>query len=325
MEDKKKQEKPKYKDTVFRALFGYDPALLKELYEAIEGVKISPDTEIIPNMLDDVLYRDRLNDISFLLGGKLVVLVEHQSTINYNMPLRLLKYIADLYDGMLVNGQRYRQDLVSLPWPEFVILYNGEEPLKEDAGTMSLSDAFRKNSEKLKSFGIDTSKAPPLELTAKVYNINEGHNIKILKASRTLQGYSIFIAKVREYEREIANGRRIYELSKLVRQEALRKGVDWCIENDIIKDFLEKHRKEVTDMLYDEWDFDQELEVAKQLAWEEGEEHGLEKGLEKGREETVRNAVMLGLAPDVIQKLTGLNTQIISNIAHSITRTSSGS
>ncbi|MDR0908535.1 MAG: Rpn family recombination-promoting nuclease/putative transposase [Spirochaetaceae bacterium] len=123
MEDKKKQEKPKYKDTVFRALFGYDPALLKELYEAIEGVKISPDTEIIPNMLDDVLYRDRLNDISFLLGGKLVVLVEHQSTINYNMPLRLLKYIADLYDGMLVNGQRYRQDLISLPWPEFVILY----------------------------------------------------------------------------------------------------------------------------------------------------------------------------------------------------------
>ncbi|MDR0908538.1 MAG: hypothetical protein LBM77_02120 [Spirochaetaceae bacterium] len=187
---------------------------------------------------------------------------------------------------------------------------NGEAPLKEDVGTMSLSDAFRKNSEKLRNFSIDTSQAPPLELTAKVYNINEGHNIKILKASRTLQGYSIFIAKVREYEREIANGRRIYELSKLEHQEAIRKGVDWCIENDIIKDFLEKHRKEVTDMLYEPWDRELELAVAR----EEGEEHGLEKGLEKGREETVRNAVMLGLAPDVIQKLTGLNTQIIEPV-----------
>jgi hypothetical protein len=37
---------------------------------------------------------DRINDISFEIGGKLVVLIEHQSTINHNMALRLLLYIA---------------------------------------------------------------------------------------------------------------------------------------------------------------------------------------------------------------------------------------
>jgi hypothetical protein len=84
-QEAKKTKAPKYKDTVFRALFSSNPAYLRELYEAIEGITVSPDTEIKLNTLEDVLYRNNLNDLSFLLGKKLVVLVEHQSTINHNI------------------------------------------------------------------------------------------------------------------------------------------------------------------------------------------------------------------------------------------------
>jgi hypothetical protein len=77
-----------------------------------------------------------------------VVLVEHQSTINHNMPLRLLEYVADLYSGMLIHEQKFQENLVSLPWPDFIVLYNGEKPLNphgDDQITLSLAEAFRQD------------------------------------------------------------------------------------------------------------------------------------------------------------------------------------
>ena len=77
----------KYKDSVFSFLFS-DPDVLRELYCALEDVSLPPDIPITINTLKDVLFMDRVNDISFEIGGKLVVLIEHQSTINPNMALR---------------------------------------------------------------------------------------------------------------------------------------------------------------------------------------------------------------------------------------------
>jgi hypothetical protein len=51
--------------------------------------------------LEGVLFKARMNDISFEIGDKLVVLIEHQSTINPNMPLRLLLYIGRVYEKIL--------------------------------------------------------------------------------------------------------------------------------------------------------------------------------------------------------------------------------
>jgi hypothetical protein len=269
MSEKTANTAPKYKDTVFRAIMLSDPTYLREAYEAIEGVKLDPATDVQPKVLEDVLYRNRLNDVSFLLGGKLIILIEHQSTINNNMPLRLLEYIADLYDGLLSHEQKYKKELVALPWPEFIVLYNGEEPWNKssDEFTLRLSDAFRKNKD-LTALGLDPSVEPPLELAAKVYDINKGHNEEKLHACAALSGYSSFIAKVRECERKKAAGRPVSSLEKIEHQAAIAEAVDWCIQNQILEDFMKKYREEVVHMLYEEWDFDTELKVAKQEAAE---------------------------------------------------------
>ncbi|MDR1949741.1 MAG: Rpn family recombination-promoting nuclease/putative transposase [Spirochaetaceae bacterium] len=86
-----------YKDSVFSRLFG-EPETLRELYGAIEGISLPPDIPITINTLEGVLFKTRMNDISFEIGDKLVVLIEHQSTINENMPLRLLMYITKIYE-----------------------------------------------------------------------------------------------------------------------------------------------------------------------------------------------------------------------------------
>jgi hypothetical protein len=87
------QTNKRFKSSVFSLLFN-EPNLLRKLYCALDGVSLPPDAPVSINTLEDVLFMDFINDISFQIDGKLVVLIEHQSTINPNMALRLLMYVG---------------------------------------------------------------------------------------------------------------------------------------------------------------------------------------------------------------------------------------
>jgi hypothetical protein len=108
----------KYKDSLFSWLFS-DPDTLRELYGAIEGVRVDPALPITINTLEGVLFMERMNDISFEIGGKLVVLIEHQSTINPNMALRLLMYVARVYEKIIGSENIYSETKLLIPQPEF--------------------------------------------------------------------------------------------------------------------------------------------------------------------------------------------------------------
>ena len=90
----------KHKSSVFSTLFG-NPETIRELYSAIEGVDAPVDAVINITTLSDVLYMQQINDLSFTIDDKIVVLIEHQSTINDNVPVRLLMYIARVYEKIL--------------------------------------------------------------------------------------------------------------------------------------------------------------------------------------------------------------------------------
>ena len=55
-----------------------------------------------------------INDISFVIGGKLVVLIEHQSTVNPNIALRLLMYeeAVCVCEKHAKNSKTYTHDQV---------------------------------------------------------------------------------------------------------------------------------------------------------------------------------------------------------------------
>ena len=93
-----------YKDSVFIHYLSQSDDRLVEIYNAIAGTDYPLDTPIEKNTLTDILYKDRVNDISFTLDGRTLVLFEHQSTINHNMALRLLLYVAKLYEKELRNN-----------------------------------------------------------------------------------------------------------------------------------------------------------------------------------------------------------------------------
>jgi hypothetical protein len=251
--------KRKYKDSVFISLFS-DKKRLLELYNAIEGTSYKNPNIININTLEGVLFPDRQNDISFTIGDKLVVLIEHQSSVNENMPLRFLIYISKVYEKIIDSDNIYKRDLIKIPTPEFIVLYNGVEKYPKEK-ILKLSNAF-------KLAGI--KKAPELELTVRVLNINKGHNPKIEQKSKSLAGYSEFVAKVREFQSQGCS-----------LKDSVKEAVAYCISKNILQDYLRKHSSEVVNMLYTEWKWEDAIAVAKK----EARARGIKEGMAKARNE----------------------------------------
>jgi hypothetical protein len=248
-----------YKDSVFTLLFG-DPDTLRELYGAICGIPLDPSIPVTINTLEGVLFMERINDISFEIADKLVVLLEHQSTINPNMAIRLLMYIARIYEKIIDNKTIYSGRRRVIPRPVFIVLYTGTAAYPDES-TLRLSESFEESGLPVLSAAAD------LELVVKVYNINEGHNEDIVRRCERLRGYSAFIGKVREFER--LSGEK---------EGAMKEAVEYCIGHGILKEFLKANSSEVINMLMTEWNWEDALEVRWEEGWEEGREEGREEG-----------------------------------------------
>jgi len=279
----------KYKNSVFSSLFS-DPDILRELYCALENVNLPPEVPVKINTLQDVLFMDQINDISFEIGGKLIILIEHQSTINPNMSLRLLMYIARVYEKIIDRKTVYSKRLIPLPAPEFFVLYNGADQYPDEK-ILKLSESF----ESTVSVGLPEKTNPSLELVVKVINISHGRNKEIAMRCKTLASYSAFVGKVQEYEKEGVG-----------REEAIKKAIKYCVEHDILKEFLEKNGTEVMNMLILDWNMEDALAVRY--------EEGIEDGIEKGIETIARNALAKGLSPDMVHDITGLDIEAIKNL-----------
>ena len=134
----------------------------------------------------------------------------------------------------------------------------------EDLEYKTLEDAFE----------TDTG-AGEYEWTATMININSGKNQSIMDSCHVLYEYAVFVAKIKRY-------RDSMEL-----KEAIDLAVRECIEENILRDFLEQHRREVCDMCLTEFDEKKYEDVLREEGRKEGLAEGLEKGLAKGRETEV--------------------------------------
>jgi predicted transposase YdaD len=268
-----------YKDSVFSLLFS-EPDALRELYGALAGVEVDPSVPVTINTLERALFMERINDLSFEIGGKVVVLIEHQSTINPNMALRMLLYIGRVYEKLIDNKSLYGAKKARVPRPEFIMLYNGVADYPDESA-LRLSDLF----ERSEGLGLIDPESPALELAVKVYNINEGRNEGVVRRCELLREYSVFVAKARECERK-GEGR----------EEAMRETVKWCVEHDILKKFLEANASEVMNMLLNEWNWDEAREAWHEAGLEEGMAQGMAQGIEEGMTKGIAQGMAQGMA-----------------------------
>ena len=247
----------KYKDSVFRSLFNNKTRLL-ELYNAINGTNFQDESVIEINTLEDVLFSDMKNDISFTVNKKMVVLIEHQSTINENIPLRVLSYITRIYEKM-VDEEIYKRSK-KIPWPEFIVLYNGKEPFPEKK-YLRLSDLYEEIDE---DELVDKEYLIKLDLIVPMYNINKGFNPNLKRKSKILSSYSFLIEKIRDFEK------------KHPPEEAAKLAAEYCIKKGILEDYLKKFSQEVVSMSFLEYDVKTHIKVAREEAREEVQNYVLQ-------------------------------------------------
>ena len=218
-----------YQDTVFRAYMN-DANRLRDVAGALHGRTYAADEKIQIMTLEGTFLSQLKNDISFLIEGCYLILLEHQSTWNPNMALRCLYYICEQFRTLVEAKKLYQSVKIKLPAPEFHVFYLDENDVRE-SHLLNLSDAYM----------IENGKGF-LELTVLCHNIAYDSGKKLLQKSRALHDYSFFVACVKK---NIAQG--------VERAIAIRTAVRYCRENDIMKNFLELHESEVIDMVNFEW------------------------------------------------------------------------
>lgn len=203
------------------------------------------------------------NDLSFIIDSRLT-LYEHQSTFSPNLPLRCLIYVSDLYSVMTKDENLYGTKTIQIPTPRFVIFYNGTEKM-EDIKVLRLSEAF-----------MVPEQEYALELTAVMFNINPGHNTKLLDTCKILKDYSEYVSRVREYA------------GSMGLEAAVELAITECIRENILSEFLSKNRAEVKSVSIYEYDEEKHMRQVKEEGFQEGHQRGIQEGHEKGLQKGVQ-------------------------------------
>ena len=214
------------KNSVFLNLF-QDKSYLLKLYKTLhpEDTAATEDslTDVtIENVLTDNLY----NDLGFIVGNKLMILVEAQSTWTMNILVRVLLYLAQSYHEYFQRTSQnyYKSKKVKMPKPELYVIFTGNKGRKPDR--ISLSKEF------FESADID------IEVKAKViYESNEDDIIN---------QYIIFCKVFNEQT-------KMHGMTRKAVTETIRI----CKDRNVLRDYLLKKEKEVVTIMMSLFDEEQ--------------------------------------------------------------------
>ena len=104
-------------------------------------------------------------------------------------------------------------------------------------------------------------------------NINYNKESRILHTCKPLKEYTLFIEAVRKH-------------TKLDSENGFRNAIKECIQNDILREYLQRKSREVMNMLIAEYDYDVDIAVQREeereIALREGIAQGEVKGFSEG-------------------------------------------
>ena len=265
-----KKMKWNIKDSVFTCIFCIKKNSLK-LYKALnpsDNEITEDDLKIIT--LKAVLVNGLYNDLGLLVNGTLIIMIEAQSTWSENIVVRLIPYLGETLSNYFKenNISLYNTKKVKMPNIELYVIYTGNK--KVDKDVISLNESFYDN-----KGNIDI----------KVKVISKDNVSKMFSDSNIVTEYIKFADMSIRYEKE-------YGRSK----ETVVKIINDCIKEDILKEFMMEHKKEVIDImdvLYDEKvimeSYENEL---RQEGIQEGMQLGMQQGMQQGMEQGMQQLLI---------------------------------
>ncbi len=216
------------KDSVFRNLFS-DKKYLLMLYQTLHPEdKDCTEEDLTCVTLEQILIRNIYNDLGFLAGDRLLVMVEAQSTWSVNIIIRSMLYIVRACQDYLRESRQslFSTKPVHLPIPELYVIYTGSKKVEKDF--ISLTEEF--------FAGIQTA----LEVRVKVLTGDDGDDI--------ISQYVTFTHIINEQIRTYGQTRN-----------AVTNAIQICTDRNILKEYLNRQRKEVIDIMFTLFDQDEAL------------------------------------------------------------------
>ena len=274
------------KDSVFCDLFK-EPEYLLQLYVALHPEDdITTVSDITLVTLDHKLLRAQYNDLGFIVGSHLMVLVEEQSSWTPNILIRLLMYLGETYQRYVRNNDLnvYGTKMLSIPKPELYVIYPKERNNLPDEISLSRD-----------VFGINSPEDVFVDVRARViYDSRQGDIIN----------QYIFFCRVFDEQTKLHGRTRL----------AVTETIRICKDKDILKKYLAK--EEVADLMFGYFDQEKQLEYMRREERAEGRAEGLAEGRisgEKNRSlDIARRMKAKGYSDIDIAEMTGLSLEEVS-------------
>lgn len=222
--------KHKIKDSVFTNLFK-EKKYLFQLYKALHpnGTNVTEE-QLTYVTIENILINGLYNDLGFMVGNRLIILTEAQSTWSVNIIIRVLLYLAQTYHDYLAQTKQplYTSKQVQIPEPELYVIYTGER--QERPAEILLSKEFFDG----KECAVDV----------KVKMIYDGTVSEETGEGDIINQYVIFTKVCNEQV-------KLYDRTK----KAILETIRICKDRNVLKEYLESREKEVVDImmvLYDQ-------------------------------------------------------------------------
>jgi hypothetical protein len=206
------------KNSVFIDLFR-DKKNLLELYKTLHpedntATEDSLTDVTIENVLTDNLY----NDLGFIVGDRLMILVEAQSTWTMNILVRVFLYLAQSYHEYFqrTNQNCYKSKKVKMPRPEIYVIFTGNRGRKPDK--ICLSEEF---------FG-----GADVDIEVKARVIYESNTDDIINQ------YIVFCKVFNEQTRKCG-----------MTKKAVTETIRICKDSDVLREYLSNKEKEVVTIM----------------------------------------------------------------------------
>ncbi len=214
------QEKVKgnVKDSIFCNLFRIKKYLL-QLYQALHPEDAGMTEEGLENVtISHVFTNGIYNDLCFTAGGRLVLMLEAQSTWSVNVIIRMFIYLAQTYHEYFKGNSTnlYGSKKAVMPEPELYVVYTGDRKKRQEY--ISLSEEY---------FG---GKNTDIELKAKVIYGGKGNDI----LEQYIKFTKVYNGQVKEHGRT---------------KKAVIETIRICKNENLLKEYLESREKEVVGIM----------------------------------------------------------------------------
>ena len=264
------------KDSVFRDLFE-NPTYLLQLYQALHPEDTEVTEEQISRVtIQNVLLDQMYNDLGFVVKGRLLLLVEAQSTWSKNIVIRALLYLANTWKEYIQDKKLniYGNRKIILPKPELYVIYTGER--NERPEWISLSEEFFLSQECF--------------VDVKVKMLYDGKKGDIINQYVTFT--KIYNEQVKKYGRT---------------RKAILETIYICKNSNVLKEYLKNREKEVVDIMMTL--FDQEYAVERY--GDEKKAEGLAEGKMKAKQEMTYELFDMGFSDNKIAKVVKVSLETV--------------